>query len=228
MIQTTITEIERAFIDFLGSLHHPIEKSLEFNTTKFNYYPCPNSSNRRNHDARYKIFSDGIPGGYFKCWHCGVEADFCFKQQRDVSPDQWKTHIARIAKRKKEDEAKTNEARLNAANKAVAMFGEAVPATTHGYLDLKNVKSYGLRIYKNDTLLVPCHDAAGALVNLERIYLDKQADRFQKRPIKGGQRIGVLYLIGEVKDPQETIYICEGYSAYSGRNEQQIRSASEH
>lgn len=63
------------------------------------------------------------------------------------------------------------------------------------------------------TLLVPHYDSNNELINLERIYFDKKEEKYKKRPLTGGQRIGVFYLIGEVLDPQGIILISEGYSS---------------
>lgn len=215
MIQTrthTVFDIENAFKDFLNSHNHPIEKTLRFDTVEFNRYACPHASNRSNQDVRYKIFSDGVPSGYIKCWHCGIEADFCFKKQHEVSPEEWSKHKEQLAKRKREDEAYIRKLHSNAGKEAQRMWSNAASCIKHDYLENKHVQSYGLRVQTDGTLLIPCFNEKLELVNLERIYFDKQANKFQKRPLKGGQRIGAFYLIGEVTDQQGTIYISEGYS----------------
>ncbi|HEU5366667.1 MAG TPA: VapE domain-containing protein [Hanamia sp.] len=205
-------QVEVAFKNFLNSYNHPFDKPLQFDTPGFNYCACPHSSNRSNQDLRYKIFSDGVPSGYFKCWHCDVEADFTFKQQHEVSHDEWRAHRKRLAQRKLEDEKRIKQAQNEASKTAQEMWDRATPCVSHDYLELKQVKSFGLRIRNDGTLLVPCLNAEGTLINLERIYFDKQTNKFQKRPLKGGQRIGAFYTIGELKSPEDVIYIAEGYS----------------
>lgn len=208
----TIFDVEIAFKSFLASHNHSFEKSLRFDTTEFNRFPCPHASNRLNQDVRYKLFSDGVPSGYFKCWHCDIEADFCLKQQHEVTPEEWIKHKEQLAKRKRGDEAYIRKLHSNAAKEAQRRWSNAAPCIKHDYLENKHVQSYGLRVQADGTLLIPCFNEKLELVNIERIYLDKQVNQFQKRPLKGGHRIGAFYLIGEVADQQGTIYISEGYS----------------
>ena len=208
----SLFDVEAAFKVFLDTHGHSIEKSLRFDTIEFNRSSCPHASNRSNQDMRYKIFSDGVPSGYFKCWHCGIDADFCFKQQHEVSLEAWKKHTERLSARKQQDEEYLKKLQESACKTARQMWDSASLCNSHAYLEIKNVQSYGLRVHTDGTLLVPCYNGNFELVNIERIYFDKQAKQFQKRPLKGGQRIGAFFVIGEMEGVQETIYICEGYS----------------
>lgn len=72
----SLHQAEQEFRDFLLSHHHPIDGAINHDSSKFHYCKCPNGTDT---DARYKFFNDVIPGGYFKCWHCQIEADFSLK-----------------------------------------------------------------------------------------------------------------------------------------------------
>lgn len=234
----TLDISEKQFYDFLASQGHPLDSPLNHDSTQFHYYKCPHGASS---DARYKFHSDGIPSGYFKCWKCQIEADFCSKQKQEVSPEEWQTHIERMVECRRQNEIETQQRHAVAAKEAKKIWAAAIEVTKENitalpYLQSKNVSSFGLRyltkdityevypkkydlngkeiIYKvyQGTLLVPAYNADNELVNLERIYFSKKENKFQKRPLRGGQRDGAYYLIGEVTVSQAVIYISEGYA----------------
>ena len=214
---------EQLFLDFLASNGHPLDGEINCDQSNFHYFKCPHGSST---DARYKFYSDGIPSGYFKCWHCGIEDDFCSKQRHNVSPYEWQAHKKRLTDEKQKNEAETQKRQAEIAELANAVFSVAseAQAEEHGYLNLKHVKNHGLRVisYEDEntkkaecylgTLLVPCFNENDKLVNLERIYFDKKENKYQKRPLTGGQRNGVYSLIGEITHDKDTILIVEGAS----------------
>lgn len=94
---------EQMFHDFLASNGHPLDKEIDYDSSKFHYFKCPHGNST---DARYKFYSDGIPSGYMKCWHCGIEDDFCAKKKSEVSKQEWLAHQARVVDEKKEMSSK--------------------------------------------------------------------------------------------------------------------------
>jgi putative DNA primase/helicase len=212
------------FREFLASNGHPLDGKIDYDSSKFHYFKCPHGSST---DARYRFYSDGIPSGYFKCWHCGIEANFCSKQRRDVSPVEWQAHKKQLSdeKQKNEDESQKRHAEVAVLANAVFSAASEAQADSHDYLHLKKVKNHGLRIVSHEdentkkagcyqgTLLVPCFNENDQLVNLERIYFDKKENKYQKRPLIGGQRNGAYYLIGEISHPKNTLWIVEGASS---------------
>jgi len=215
---------EQKFHEFLTTHGQPLEGPLNHDPSMFHYLRCPQGSKT---DARYKFFSDGIPAGYFECWHCGIKDNFCSKQKQDVLPDEWKRHTERLAAERQKNEAETQKVYEKIALLAQDVFATAFEdnADEHSYLKKKQVKNYGLRtVVAEDgctkqaecyrgTLLVPCSNAKNELVSLERVYFDKKEGKHQKRPLTKGQRIGVFYFIGKVVDPNGVILIAEGYSS---------------
>ena len=218
-----ISASEQLFREFLASNGHPLDGEIDYDSSKFHYFKCPHGCST---DARYKFYSDGIPTGYLKCWHCGIEANFCSKQRRDVSPSEWQAHKKRLAdeKQKNEDESQKRHAEVAVLANAVFSAASEAQADSHDYLHLKKVKNHGLRVVSHEdentkktgcyqgTLLVPCCNENDQLVNLERIYFDKKENKYQKRPLTGGQRNGAYYLIGEITHPKDTLLIVEGAS----------------
>ena len=222
MIASTLTA-EQLFLDFLASNGHPLDGEINCDPSVFHCFPCPQGSST---DARYKFYFDGLPSGYFKCWHCNIGQDFCSKQKQDVSPSEWEAHKKRLAAEKQKNEAESQQRQAGVAKLANAVFSSAseAQADDHGYLHLKHVKNHGLRVVIQEdentkkakcyqgTLLVPCFNEKNELVNLERIFFNKTENKYHKRPLAGGQRNGVYYLIGEITHPQDTILIVEGAS----------------
>lgn len=216
-----LATIEQMFHDFLASNGHPLDKAINYDSSKFHYFKCPHGNAT---DARYKFYSDGISSAYFKCWRCDIENEFCSRQQHEVSTQEWVTHKQRLADERKKNKIETKEKNAKTAILAQSVFSVASEkeASEHGYLKLKQVKNHGLRVVtiENDntklaecykgTLLVPCFNDNNELVNLERIYFDKKLGKYQKRPLVGGQRNGSYYLIGNIKEHHNVIFLTEG------------------
>lgn len=75
----------------------------------------------------------------------------------------------------------------------------------HAYLAAKRLPPCGLRQHRGE-LLVPLVNAAGDLVNLQRIGPDSS-----KRFLFGGQVLGAFHLLGKI-EPARRLYVCEGWA----------------
>jgi putative DNA primase/helicase len=75
----------------------------------------------------------------------------------------------------------------------------------HAYLAAKRLPPLGLRQHRRE-LLVPLMNAAGDLVNLQRIGPDSS-----KRFLFGGQVLGAFHLLGKI-EPGRRLYVCEGWA----------------
>jgi len=225
-----LQSLDRMFHEFLTLHGHPLEGQIDYDASKFHYFQCPHGNKT---DARYKFFPDGIASGYFKCWRCSIEADFCSTQQAEVSSIEWQAHRERLEKSKRQNETEIQQKQAKTAELAKQIFAMADPeaANDHGHLTKKKVKNYGLRAITKEnehtkqakcylgTLLIPCHNSVDELVNLERIYLGHEENRYNKRPLADGQRKGTYYLIGEPTGKQEVILIAEGYTSAATAHE---------
>lgn len=201
-------EIEEQFRAFLTANKHPLDTSINYDSSKFHHLSCPDGNKT---DARYKIFTDSAVGGYFQCWHCNVFANFRLEQRSVISKDDWHQHKQHLTQHKLEKEAQTKRIHKATSQLAKQAWEVAIACIDHPYLSLKQVKSFDLRMRSDGTLLVPCYNAKLDLVNLEQIYLNKSTGKYDKRPLKGGERIGAFCLIGNAK-PNQIIFIAEGYA----------------
>jgi putative DNA primase/helicase len=119
------------------------------------------------------------------------------------------------AERRAQCEAASRQTRQQrAAAQAAQLWQAAGPADPgHPYLMRKSVEPHGLR-QSGDVLLVPLHNAAGELVNLQRIRPDGE-----KRFLPGAAVLGAFHLLGEVR-PGGLLYVCEGWATGATLHEQ--------
>ncbi|WP_256344074.1 toprim domain-containing protein [Pseudomonas costantinii] len=76
---------------------------------------------------------------------------------------------------------------------------------SHDYLAAKRLHAHDLREHRGE-LLVPLFNAAGVLVNLQRIGADGG-----KRFLFGGQVLGTFHLLGQI-EPGRRLFVCEGWA----------------
>jgi putative DNA primase/helicase len=108
--------------------------------------------------------------------------------------------------RNRADAANSQRRKQAAAQFARKLWQSSTPASsTHTYLERKRVLPNGLRQDGGD-LLVPLSNAAGVLVNLQRIAADGA-----KRFLFGGQVLGAFHLLGVIS-PGCRLYVCEGWA----------------
>jgi putative DNA primase/helicase len=94
------------------------------------------------------------------------------------------------------EEAQHRERSNRAARDARQLWQDAAPTGHSPYLDRKGVMPHGVRFLPDGTLLVPMHDAAGELQNLQRIAPQRPADGgADKRYLPGGRKAGLWHWI---------------------------------
>jgi len=79
------------------------------------------------------------------------------------------------------------------------------------YLDRKGVGAHGLRFLPDGTLLVPMRNAAGELMNVQRIAPVKPADGKDKRYMAGGRKSALWHPLG-VFEGATALLLAEGYA----------------
>ena len=130
--------------------------------------------------------------------------------------------------RRAADEARFRERADRAAREAVRLWGEASDTRSSAYLTRKGVQGYGVRCLADGTLLIPLHNAAGELVNVQRIApakptaKEEAAGRREKRFLPGGRKSGLWHLIGELPAadaPDGLLLIAEGYATAASLHE---------
>lgn len=106
--------------------------------------------------------------------------------------------------------AKHDVADVSAPMIAASVFESARPFTSHPYLASKGVKAYGIK-QLGDNLLIPLHDATGALHSLQIITPDGD-----KRFLPGGSEKGGFY---PLRGSSDLLLICEGYATGASLHE---------
>lgn len=111
------------------------------------------------------------------------------------------------AEQRSQHEAASKHSKQQAAAHYAHQLWHASPSAdpAHAYLMRKCLAPHGLRQHAGE-LLVPLHNAAGVLVNLQRIAADGA-----KRFLFGGQVVGAYHLMGRV-EPGRCLYVCEGWA----------------
>jgi putative DNA primase/helicase len=135
--------------------------------------------------------------------------------------------LARLARERaasqRAAQARQEAAHAHAATEAAAMWSQASETGESFYLDRKHVKAYGVRFAADGTLLVPLRDAAGVLLNLQRILPVKPADgSSDKLFLTGARKSGLWHMLGEVGSDAggpAVLLVCEGYGTAASLHE---------
>lgn len=162
--------------------------------------------NGKGRSGWYRVHTDGIPAGTFGCHRLGVNETWCLRRETEVDPAEWAAHQARMAERKRAEEAEEKDRQRRAQARASSWFersGNADPQ--HPYLSAKRVSPHGIR-QSGDLLLIPAQDVHGAIWSLQTI--DPQGS---KRFLSGGRKQGCFCPIG-LGDKPELILLAEGFA----------------
>lgn len=154
----------------------------------------------------YILYHDAIPAGAFGCWRRDIKQNWCNHNLQALSSEERIVFNKRMEEAREKRKKEQEKLHLETKKRAEQIWNESTAASDHPYLALKNVKSYGLRIYKN-SLVIPIFDTKNILHNLQFIYSEN--NQFKKRFLAGGKKKGLSFLIGEIIN---TIYIAEGYA----------------
>lgn len=107
---------------------------------------------------------------------------------------------------------------------AADLWGDASAAGESPYLTRKQVGAHGVRFQPDGTLLVPMHNAAGMLCNVQRIAPRKPTPEeeargmVEKRYVKGGRKVGLWHQLGDIPrtvgagNAPAVVLMAEGYA----------------
>lgn len=192
-------------------------------------------------DASAKSVWKGVkPGGkvgigslFYEAKQAGWTWD---KPERKLSAEE--LAAIREASRLKAEAAAAEKAAEQAtvAERALAIWNAAEPATTHPYLVRKQVQAHGLRVGKWEivdsetgevrlitplALLVPIKDRTGKLWSLQAIFPRKMMGGRDKDYLAGGAKAGHFHAIGKPQehDGRKVFVIVEGYATGASINE---------
>lgn len=170
-------------------------------------------SGRPDDDAGWYVFHlDEIPAGAFGNWRTGMKSTWSAQTGTEMSAEDVRQARERQRRAKEAAEAQRKALASEVAKKAQSMWAGAPPASAdHPYLVSKQVKSHGLRSYK-ESLLVPLSDG-GALISLQIIFPDGR-----KVFLKDSFSSGGGFILGSIARA-ETIVIGEGYATMASIHE---------
>ncbi|MEW6038013.1 MAG: hypothetical protein AB1648_07180 [Pseudomonadota bacterium] len=164
------------------------------------------AGNERGRSGFYRLHTDGIPAGVFGCWRGGIKETWCLRRETEVDPAAWAAHMARMAERKRAEEAEERDRHRRAQDKARSWLARSAAADpAHPYLVRKRVSAHGLR-QSGGLLLIPVQDAEGVVWSVQTI--DAQGN---KRFLTGGRKGGCFSPIGLGEKPS-LVMLCEGYA----------------
>lgn len=157
----------------------------------------------------FTLHADGIPAGAFGNWKTGMCATWRADLGRELSRDEQRQHLERMARIKRQRDEETKARHKAASDKAVKLWSEARQSDAdHPYLVAKSVNAYGIR-QLGGKLLVPLRDTDGHLHGLQWIAADGT-----KLFGAGTAKAGHYHAVGEA--PGDVLAICE---VCDGRND---------
>lgn len=120
-----------------------------------------------------------------------------------------------MEERRRQLEAEAAEYRRRAdkaARDADSLWAEGSEEGHSPYLVRKGVQAHGVRFLADGTLLVPMRNAAGELLNVQRIAPERPADGgSDKRFLPGGRKSGLWHMIGQAEGAP-VLLLAEGYA----------------
>lgn len=174
----------------------------------------PAGQKSRKVSAWYRIYENRTSKG--KIYYAG---SFGIRQEVYLikpSADDWtpeeKKEIAENARKAREQyEKDRRELAERAAHKASDLWAKAGEIVKpHKYLERKKIKPYGCRFLQKQ-LVVPMYKD-GALVGLQFISEEKDADGVDKRFLTGSDTVGAYCPLGKITDQTKLLYVVEGYA----------------
>ena len=132
-----------------------------------------------------------------------------------LTPEEKEALKKQLAREAAELEAKIKRKHEQGATLANFSWSLGGEVTSHPYLKIKNVKSYGLRIcatgYYSGRLMVPGYNADGELVTMQ--YIGPNGDKLFE---SGGEKKGAFF---EIAGDVDKVIIAEGYSTSASNYE---------
>ena len=166
-------------------------------------------------DGAYKLYSDGIPAGWFKNFQTGEVHKFVSARSDIALTPQQRADLHNEASTRKKMRAEEREiAYRQHAVKAAAYFEKLRPALAdHQYLKTKQIGPHDLRLDPYGNLVAPLRNAANEISTLQIIKPDGE-----KKFRAGGQVEGHFAVIGSLKDAP-TVVVAEGYATAASIHE---------
>jgi putative DNA primase/helicase len=166
----------------------------------------------KNYSGWGLLFED-CSGGVVGDWRNGDRFIWQSAQSKKT-PYEREQFAMQITLARAIEDAKRELTYMTNAKKAEDIFNAAPDASDdHPYLVKKRVKSHGLKISKDGTLMVPIYSVAGDMQSIQFIN-----DAGGKRFFPGGKAAGGCHFIGLITEGKPII-ICEGYATAASLHE---------
>jgi putative DNA primase/helicase len=141
---------------------------------------------------------------------------------RTISPEALAKREQEKHEAQQREQARTDAAQEHAALDAGTRWSEAAETGQSPYLGRKGVQPYGVRFAADGWLLIPLHDAAGKLWNVQRIAPEKPTgDAPDKLFLKGGRKAGLWHMLGTIhaNEAPLVVLVAEGYATAASLHE---------
>lgn len=168
---------------------------------------------RGTKNGAYILHADGNSSGWFQHFNTGISGKWTLSGKREPMTKAMLEQIEADRQRRQIEQELRHK---NAADKARFLWSNSKTVTEqsqHPYLIKKNVQPHGVRLYRDDALVIPIYDENKFLVNLQVIQADGT-----KRFLSGGRKKGCFTVIGKMS-VDGIIQIAEGWATSASLNE---------
>lgn len=135
-----------------------------------------------------------------------------------LNPAELKAQAKAKREREQAEQRERHTAQQKAATEAARLWGQASETGHSPYLERKGVQAHGVRFGADGWLIVPMRDAAGALLNVQRIAPTKPSDGPDKLFLKGGRKQGLMHWCGDPAGAA-VLLLAEGYATAASLHE---------
>ena len=186
---------------------HGLFPEFIIETNGFERFSTKGKPGEKNGYYSFRTHGD-IGFGVFGDWSRDLSVSWSSVAEHNMSIAD-KMHYQKVAAElaKKRDDERA-EKYATAKSRANSDLGTFTQATTHPYLERKNVKAQpDFRVNANGELIIPVYSIDGDVVSYQRIDSEKTSGN--KKFLFGGQISGCMYFIGGSAD---ITCVCEGIS----------------
>jgi len=171
------------------------------------FHRFPTNGKKDDNAGWYIVYGDGVSAGKFGDWRSGEEYSFRANVGRQLNRTET------LAVNKRMEEAKqARDAELKDKYKGVAVKVQEIwkncqeASPEHPYLVRKGVESHGIRMTKDNRLVLPLYNSEGVMTTVQ--YISKEG---KKKYHPGGQAGGSGWWLGNLEGATK-VYIAEGFA----------------
>ncbi|SMC74722.1 Toprim domain-containing protein [Desulfocicer vacuolatum DSM 3385] len=169
---------------------------------------------KKKHWCVFHQNQNGTAGASFGDWSTGFKSTWFSgggSNGSGMSPEDQAKIQLHLEQVRQQADLERAEAQRQAAMDAKEWYDKTLPATTHPYLDKKQIQSHNANISDDGTvLLIPAWDINGNFATLQKIFLDADGV-MQKRYYTDGKAKEVFNVLGNVQNSDIT-YLVEGFA----------------